>query len=137
MKYKRIIISRTDGIGDVVLALPMAGVLKEIYPECEVIFLGRTYTKAIIDSCKHIDRFVDWDEMEKMDETKSVQSMKQLEADIILHVFPCSAIAEIAMKAHIPLRIGTSSRHYPLAYLQPALTTASKKIHTPRSATES
>jgi len=112
MSTKKIIISRTDGIGDVILALPMAGVLKEIDPEYEIIFLGRSYTKAIIECCKHVDRFVAWDSIEKLDEKESIQNMKQLEADIILHVFPRRAVAELARKAHVPLRIGTSSRHY-------------------------
>ena len=30
--YRKIIISRTDSIGDVVLTLPLAGLLKKYYP---------------------------------------------------------------------------------------------------------
>ena len=112
MSYNKIIISRTDGIGDVVLALPMAGVLKELFPGCKIIFLGKTYTKPIIDCCENIDQFVAWDEIEKLDERKGVDELKKLEADVILHVFPRKQIAELAKKARIPLRIGTSSRHY-------------------------
>ena len=112
MPPKKIIISRTDGIGDVVLALPMAGVLKELNPDHEIIFLGRTYTRAIIESCKHVDRFVAWDTLEMLDEQQSILNMKQLGADIIIHVFPRRSVAELARKAHIPLRIGTSHRHY-------------------------
>jgi len=112
MPQKKIIISRTDGIGDVVLALPMAGVLKELFPESKIIFLGRNYTKSIIETCRHIDQFVAWDEIEKLDEQESIQNLKKLEADIIIHVFPRRSVAELAKKAHIPLRIGTSSRNY-------------------------
>ena len=57
MKLNKIILSRTDNIGDVVLALPMAGMIKKHYPDCKVIFLGRTYTKPIIDACENIDEF--------------------------------------------------------------------------------
>lgn len=112
MVYKKIIISRTDGIGDVVLALPMAGVLKKLFPECWVIFLGSTYTKAIVDTCENVDEFVAWDEIEKLDEQESIRNLKQLGADTILHVFPRRAVAELAKKAGIPLRVGTSSRAY-------------------------
>jgi len=112
MSYNKIIISRTDGIGDVVLALPMAGVLKELFPNCKIIFLGRTYTKPIIDCCENIDQFIAWDEIIKLDEQKAINEFKKLEADVILHVFPRKSIAELAKKARIPLRIGTSSRHY-------------------------
>jgi heptosyltransferase III len=112
MATRKIIISRTDGIGDVVLALPIAGVLKELNPDNKIIFLGRTYTKAIIESCAYIDEFVAWDTLEKLDDEESIQNMKQLGADIILHVFPRRSVAELARKAGIPLRIGTSSRYY-------------------------
>jgi ADP-heptose:LPS heptosyltransferase len=112
MVNKKIIISRTDGIGDVVLALPMAGVLKKLFPECKVIFLGRSYTKAIVDTCENIDEFVAWDDIEKLDEQESIKNLKRLGADTILHVFPRRAVAELAKKAGIPLRVGTSSRAY-------------------------
>ena len=36
--YKNIIISRTDNIGDVVLTLPLAGILKENFPKAKVYF---------------------------------------------------------------------------------------------------
>ena len=38
-----ILISRADSIGDVVLTLPMAGVLKQILPGVKIIFLGKNY----------------------------------------------------------------------------------------------
>lgn len=112
MSGKRIIISRTDGIGDVILALPMAGVLKKIYPDCKVIFLGRNYTKPIIETCANIDEFFAWDEIEKLDERESIKNLANLNADIILHVFPRRAVAELAKKAGIPFRVGTSSRAF-------------------------
>lgn len=112
MQYQTIIISRTDGIGDVILALPMVGVLKELFPECKIIFLGKTYTKAIVDTCKNVDLFLAWDELEKLGEDSAVEELTKLQADVILHVFPRKSIAEIAKKAQIPLRIGTSSRYY-------------------------
>jgi heptosyltransferase-3 len=110
--HKNILISRTDGIGDVLLALPMAGVLKELFPECKVLFLGRDYTKIIIDSCEHVDKFVSWDDFLKLDEKEAIRQMKSLKADVIIHVFPRKKIAELAKKSEIPLRIGTSSRNF-------------------------
>jgi len=59
----RIIISRTDSIGDVVLTLPMAGALKEINPGCKIIFLGRDYTRDVVSLSKHVDEFASWDDV--------------------------------------------------------------------------
>jgi heptosyltransferase III len=113
MPYQRILISRTDGIGDVVLALPVAGVLKKMFPQSHVMFLGRNYTKPVIDACNFIDEFVAWDDIENLsDEEKRIQELKKLNAEIIIHVFPRKVIADLAKKAQIPLRVGTSSRIY-------------------------
>lgn len=113
MHYKRILISRSDGIGDVILALPVAGVLKQLYPQSQIIFLGRNYTKPLIDACEHVDEFAAWDDIEKLADIKAqVLAFKKINADIIIHVFPRKAIALLAKKAKIPLRIGTTNRSY-------------------------
>ncbi|NTW31609.1 MAG: glycosyltransferase family 9 protein [Bacteroidetes bacterium] len=113
MLYKNIIISRTDGIGDVVLSLPLAGLLKKMFPKSNIIFLGKNYTKSIIESCSNIDTFIAWDEIEKLKTNdEQVKAFKNLDADIIIHVFPYKKIAQLAKNANIPIRIGASGRYY-------------------------
>jgi len=97
------IISRTDAIGDVVLTLPVAGVLKELFPGCRVLFLGRSYTEEVVKASEHIDGFINWDRE---------KDLSAAGADTILHIFPNKAIASQAKKAHIPQRIGTRNRIY-------------------------
>ena len=116
MKLNKIILSRTDNIGDVVLALPMAGIIKKFYPECKIIFLGRTYTKPVIDSCENIDEFIDWDVLKEKDGKEKIKFLKSFQADAIIHVFPNKIIASLAKKARIPLRIGTSHKLFHLLY---------------------
>ncbi len=98
---KTIIISRTDSIGDVVLTLPMAGLIKINFPDSRIIFLGRNYTQAVIDLSEYVDEFVSWDDKQKLE---------QLNADVIIHVFPVKAVAEWAKRKKIPLRTGTTNR---------------------------
>jgi heptosyltransferase-3 len=105
---KRIIISRTDSIGDVVLTLPMTGVIKEQYPDSKILFLGRTYTKPVVSLCKHVDEFVNWDDLQKQE--NPVDAFTALNADVIIHVFPNKEIARLAVKAKIRNRIGTKGR---------------------------
>lgn len=109
---KRIIISRTDGIGDVILTLPLAGFLKKRFPDCHLIFLGRSYTLPVIRACEHIDEFVDWDSLGKETFKKQEQLFVELFADAIIHVFPNKQIAKLAKKSAIPFRIGTSNRWF-------------------------
>lgn len=115
MTYKDIqtvIFSRTDSIGDVMLTLPMIGIFKEHFPRCRTVFLGKKYTKAIIDSCANIDEFINWDEIISREQKERIAIFRSLKADAIIHVFPDSTIAALAQKAQIPVRVGTSHRLY-------------------------
>jgi len=114
MKADRIIVSRTDNVGDVVLALPMVGVLKQRYPSAEVLFLGRSYTKAVIDCCEHVDAFLDWEEVADQGTAAQAAFLRRQDADVLIHVFPRKEIAVAAREAGIRYRIGTSHRFHHL-----------------------
>ena len=105
----KIIISRTDSIGDVMLTLPLCVWLKEKYPNTELVFLGRTYTESIVSSFSCIDQFLNWDELQNLPLSEKISTMN---ADCIIHVFPRREIAVLAKKARIPLRIGTAHRTF-------------------------
>ncbi len=115
-KKTRIIISRTDSIGDVILTLPMAGFLKKKYPKSEIIFLGRNYTKEIISNSKFIDEFINFDEIECLSENHQIEALQKINADIIVHVFPVKKIVKLAHKAGIKKRIGNIHRWYNVIY---------------------
>ncbi|MBI2279758.1 MAG: glycosyltransferase family 9 protein [Bacteroidetes bacterium] len=108
MNNKTIIISRTDSIGDVVLTLPMAGVIKKYYPSSKIIFLGKTYTKPVVEMSKFVDEFINWDELQKA--PNAIEVLRNLKADVFIHVFPNKAIARLIKATKIPLRIGTFGR---------------------------
>ena len=113
---KTFIISRTDAIGDVVLTLPVAGVLKSLYPSARILFLGRSYTEDIIRASEHIDGFLNWDDWRQLPEAGVVQKLRETGADTIIHVFPDRDIARMAWKARIRERIGTTNRLYHWRY---------------------
>ncbi len=106
----RICISRTDSIGDVVLTLPLAQILKEELPHCEILFLGKTYTIPILNKIKSIDEVINYDEIQKYSFHKQVEFLRTKNIDVFIHVFPNKNIAWLAKKAKIPVRIGTSRR---------------------------
>jgi len=114
---KRIIISRTDNLGDVILTLPMAGILKQEIPGCYILFLGKKYTKPLIAACEFVDEFVDWDELKQMlDAGCWMLDNEKFQADAIIHVFPVREIQKLAKDSKIPLRIGTSHRWFSWLY---------------------
>lgn len=112
MEIKKIIISRTDGIGDVMLTLPMLGYLRKQFPRATLVFLGRAYTMPVLKNCHHIDEYIDYDELQKLDRDQQVEEIKKQQADVFIHVFPRKDLAHIARKAEIKYRIGTSHRFY-------------------------
>lgn len=114
-KMKRIIISRTDAIGDVVLTLPLCGLIKKyLGADTFIIFFGKTYTQPVINLSPHVNAFINYDEFEKLNEVDQAEFLFSQNADVLLHVFPRRTIAQAARRARIPLRVGTSHRFYHL-----------------------
>ncbi|AMR28445.1 hypothetical protein A0257_15995 [Hymenobacter psoromatis] len=117
------LVSRTDAIGDVVLTLPVAGWLKQHYPGCRVVLIGRAYTAAVAAACPWVDDFLSLDELEELGEPAAVSSLEaramedaqvagiqEYQAQAIIHVFPNKLLARLARQAGIPVRIGTRNR---------------------------
>ncbi|MFN0048793.1 MAG: glycosyltransferase family 9 protein [Cytophagales bacterium] len=101
---KSIIISRTDNLGDVVLTLPLCGILKEAFPSVKIIFIGKAYTKPLIQLCAFVDEFIDREDI--------ISGKTKLYADAIVNVFPDEPVAVAAFKAGVGVRIGTSHRWF-------------------------
>ena len=114
MEIRQIVISRTDAIGDVILTLPMAGLIKTLMPTCRITFLGRTYTEPIIKRSAFIDEFINWDKLSSLSIKERTRLFSSYSFDVIIHVFPFKPIAKLAKQAKIPIRIGTSHRFYHL-----------------------
>lgn len=104
---EHIILSRTDSIGDVMLTLPMAGLLREHWPGVRITFLGRGYTAPILHRCRHVDQVLTLEELAASD---PVKSLRAIGADALVHVFPHKQVAQWAARAGIAWRIGTAHR---------------------------
>jgi len=128
---KHIVISRTDSIGDVALTLPLAGILKEIFPQAKISFLGNTYTKPVIESCQHVDEIWEWAELQKLNQQEQIGFLKSKNIDVFIHVFPRKEIAKLAKKAKITHRIGTSHRLFHLLTCnhRPSFTRKNSDLH--------
>lgn len=107
---EHIIISRTDSIGDVMLTMPMAGLIKERMPGTRITFIGRRYTLPVLACSAHIDQAIALEELHDVGDHAAVIRLSKLGADAILHVFPRRDVAAWAKHADIPVRIGTGHR---------------------------
>jgi ADP-heptose:LPS heptosyltransferase len=110
---KNILIVRTDRIGDVVLTLPLAGIIKKHHPDCKVTFLVNDYTKEIAKSNKLIDEVITLKLTDdKIDFTSSLNEIKQRRFDLAIVVYPKFTVALLIFLSGIKKRIGSGYRWY-------------------------
>ena len=122
-----IIISRTDNIGDVVLTLPVCIALRSAFPQCKISFLGKDYTRAVVEACPAINHFISYNELCKMKTTESVNILKSLNADVIVFIFPEATAMKWAAEARIRMRIATSGRWHSWLYCNHRITMSRKR----------
>jgi ADP-heptose:LPS heptosyltransferase len=109
---KKILISRTDNLGDVALTLPLCGLLRSVYPESEIHFLCKNYTAPLVKICRSVSAIHSWDNWEQLTNEALVLELKKHQFDMVIHVFPNKKLATCARKAGINKRVGTISRFF-------------------------
>ena len=107
----RVIISRTDNLGDVILTLPLLGYLKATMPGIRIYFIGKKYTHPVIDKCIHVDELLDREEL-----LKDPGILKRINADSILFIYPDQELARLAKKLGIRRRVATAHRWFNWLY---------------------
>ena len=118
-QFNNILIVRTDRIGDVVLSIPMAEILKKKFPSCKITYLIRNYTSALLDGNSFIDEILIADESDG--EILFVENLKKIRSkkfDTCIVVNPTLKIALILFLAGIKNRIGTGYRWYSILFNQ-------------------
>jgi len=110
---KNILIVRTDRIGDLILTLPLAGLIKKQYPNSKVSFLVRDYTKNIVSNHPFVDEVLVLKEVNgNADLSDNINLIKQKNFDNCIVVYPRFKISLIVFLSRIKNRIGTGYRWY-------------------------
>jgi len=113
IKPKNILIVRNDRIGDVVLSLPLAGLIKKHYPDCKITFLLRNYTKDIASDHPNIDDVIILKEDNgRIPVWKNVNQLKKGFFDASIIVYPTFITALIIFLARVKFRVGSGYRWY-------------------------
>ena len=116
-EIKRILVCRTDAIGDVAVTLPIAGFLKSVNPGLQVDFLTRSYAAPVAQAAVNVDRVVVWDGSDAVD--WSVY-------DAAILAFPDATVARQLQQSGVPIRVGTR-RRWPFARFVNIHNNASRK----------
>ena len=107
LSLARILICRTDNIGDVVLTLPLAGYLKQLLPGVQIDFLCRAYAAPVVRQCRFIDQVL------AIEAQPDPQRMfADGGYDTVIFAFPNRRLAQAARRARVANRVGTSHRLY-------------------------
>ena len=107
----RILICRTDNIGDVVLTLPLAASLKQQLPGVTVDFLVRAYAAPVVRQCRFVDQVLSIDEYPDLQRIFAEGGY-----DTVIFAFPNRKLAQAARRAGVARRVGTSHRLYHWLY---------------------
>ena len=119
IKPKNLLIIRTDRIGDVVLSLPLASIIKKHYPGCRITFLVREYTKALAADHPYIDEVLILQEKKKKILIRAnVKTINKYNFDSAVIVYPTLVTALIIFLSKIKYRIGTGYRWYSVLFNQ-------------------
>lgn len=103
--FYHILICRTDNIGDVVLTLPLAGYLKQRYPDCKIDFLVRGYAAPVVKLSTFVDKVYSLETVEDLDLFFGSGHWSS-----VIFAYPQRKLAQAARRARVPHRVGTSHR---------------------------
>jgi len=114
MNYKRILIIRTDRIGDVILSTPVIQAVRQAYPEAFIAFMARPYTKDIVLGNPYLNEVILYD---KDARHKSIlatilfaRRLKKYHFDLALILHSTNRVNWIAFLAGITKRVGYDRR---------------------------
>ncbi|MCM8782737.1 MAG: lipopolysaccharide heptosyltransferase II, partial [Candidatus Omnitrophica bacterium] len=108
--YKRILIVRTDKIGDVVLSTPVIKTLRENFPSSFIAMMLSHYTKELVEGNPYLDEVIVYDkEKEHRSWRGSMRMSKELKKkkfDLAIILHPTNRVHLVTFFAKIPKRVG-------------------------------
>jgi ADP-heptose:LPS heptosyltransferase len=114
--HKRILVVRTDRVGDVVLSTPVYHTLKESFPDSFVGALVSPYASQVLERNPYIDVILTFDSAKENFHIKS-KEIKKYKFDTALLLLPTKRIAYMLFLAGIPYRVGVGHILYEIITL--------------------
>ncbi len=109
-QYQRILISRTDRIGDVLLSTPVIKALREKFPQAYIAMIVAPYAKDILEGNPYLDEVIIYDKDGKHKNwrrtIKFAGRLKKKKFDLAVILHPTNRLHLITFLAGIPHRLG-------------------------------
>ena len=108
--FRRILIVRTDRIGDVVLSTPVIKAFRDYYPNAHIAMMVRPYTADIVEGNPYLDEVIIYDKdgahKRWRDAMKLAFELKRKNFDLALVLHPTQSAHLITFIAGINRRVG-------------------------------
>ncbi len=112
----RILVSRTDRLGDLILALPFVESLKLRYPHCRVEVMASLYASPILENNPRIDHIVrvQQDQLltSRLYKKDLLNRIREAGYKCVVALYPEKHVCQLFHRANIPHRLGTAGRFH-------------------------
>jgi heptosyltransferase III len=116
-EIKRILVVRTDRIGDLVLTLPMIDILRMNYPEAHIAMMTRNYTSELALNCKSLNEVILYDDDKgRVPFKKMLDRIRGGSYDVAFIAYPRIRIALLLLLAGVRYRVGSGFRFYSIFF---------------------
>ncbi len=116
----RILISRSDKLGDLILALPFVESMKKRYPECRIDVMASLYASPILENNPSIDRIVrvqnDMLLRDALYKKDLLHRLRLSKYEAVIALYPERQVCGLFYKAGIPHRLGTGGRFHSVLF---------------------
>jgi lipopolysaccharide heptosyltransferase II len=113
---KRIILFRTDRLGDLVLAFPVVDALRASFPRAEIDLYVNPATARLARMHVQVSQVLT-DRVHGLESFFAlVRFLKTQHYDLAIHLYPRPQLALATLLACIPVRVGTTYRYYSFSF---------------------
>src|SRR5436190_8690213 len=109
----KVLIVRTDRLGDVLLTTPVSSALREAFPQAQISWLVRPYAAPLLEHNPDVDQIL-------VDRGRSISELTDLirkeHFDAAIIAYPRWRVAWALWRARVPVRIGPASKWYSIFF---------------------
>ena len=120
MRLDRILLARTDRIGDAVLITPAVRAVKKAYPQCHLTVMTAPAACPVFESNPYVDEILAYDVPDRYGGPggllRLTRMMRRQKSDAVIFLFPAPRLSFACWLAAVPLRVGTGYRFWSFLY---------------------
>ena len=109
-KTKKILIVRTDRLGDVVLSTPVIECVRDWAPEAHIAFLCRPYTREVVEHNPYLNEVLSYDKYGRhrgwLSTIRFARELKKKKFDCAIILHATNRVNVLCWLARIPKRVG-------------------------------